>query len=29
MPYARHLEQAALPSVDRIVAAAEEVVGHG
>jgi pyruvate dehydrogenase E1 component beta subunit len=29
IPYARHLELAALPSVERIVAAAEEVVGHG
>ncbi|HET6818063.1 MAG TPA: alpha-ketoacid dehydrogenase subunit beta [Mycobacteriales bacterium] len=30
MPYARQLEQAALPSVERIVAAAREVVGtHG
>jgi pyruvate dehydrogenase E1 component beta subunit len=27
MPYPKHLEQAALPSVDRIVAAAREVVG--
>jgi pyruvate dehydrogenase E1 component beta subunit len=29
IPYARHLELAALPSVEQIVAAAEEVVGHG
>jgi pyruvate dehydrogenase E1 component beta subunit len=29
VPYARHLELAALPSVERIVAAAEEAVGHG
>ncbi len=30
VPYARHLEQAALPSVDRVVAAAREAVGtHG
>jgi pyruvate dehydrogenase E1 component beta subunit len=29
IPYARHLELAALPSVERIVAAAEEVVGGG
>ncbi len=29
IPYARHLELAALPSVERIVAAAEEAVGHG
>jgi pyruvate dehydrogenase E1 component beta subunit len=29
VPYARHLELAALPSVDRVVAAAEEVVGGG
>jgi pyruvate dehydrogenase E1 component beta subunit len=29
IPYARHLELAALPSVDQIVAAAEEVVGGG
>lgn len=30
VPYAHHLEQAALPSVDRIVAAAREAVGaHG
>ncbi len=29
IPYARHLELAALPSVERIVAAAEEVVAHG
>ena len=30
IPYARHLEQAALPSVDRIVAAARRAVGsHG
>jgi pyruvate dehydrogenase E1 component beta subunit len=29
IPYARHLELAALPSVERIVVAAEEVVGHG
>jgi pyruvate dehydrogenase E1 component beta subunit len=29
IPYARHLELAALPSVERIVDAAEEVVGHG
>jgi pyruvate dehydrogenase E1 component beta subunit len=29
IPYARHLEIAALPSVERIVAAAEEVVGGG
>jgi pyruvate dehydrogenase E1 component beta subunit len=28
MPYARHLELAALPSADRIVAAVHEVVGH-
>jgi pyruvate dehydrogenase E1 component beta subunit len=30
MPYAKHLEQAALPSVDRVVEAARELVGaHG
>ena len=30
VPYARHLEQAALPSVERVVAAAREAVGaHG
>jgi pyruvate dehydrogenase E1 component beta subunit len=29
VPYARHLELAALPSVERVVAAAEEVVGGG
>ncbi|GAA4373467.1 alpha-ketoacid dehydrogenase subunit beta [Agromyces bauzanensis] len=29
VPYARHLEQAALPSVERVVAAAREVVGPG
>ena len=29
IPYARHLELAALPSIERIVAAAEEVVAHG
>lgn len=28
IPYAKHLEDAALPSVDRIVAAAEELVHH-
>jgi pyruvate dehydrogenase E1 component beta subunit len=29
IPYAKHLEDAALPSVERIVAAAREVLGHG
>ncbi|GLI28598.1 pyruvate dehydrogenase subunit beta [Agromyces rhizosphaerae] len=29
VPYARHLEQAALPSAERVVAAAREVVGAG
>ncbi len=29
IPYARHLEQAALPGLDRVVAAAEEAVGRG
>ena len=29
IPYARHLEEAALPSVDRIVAAVDSVVHHG
>ena len=29
IPYPRHLEQAALPSVDRVVAAGLEVAGHG
>ena len=29
MPYARHLELAALPSVDRVVAAAREAVHAG
>jgi pyruvate dehydrogenase E1 component beta subunit len=29
MPYAKHLEQAALPQVDKIVAAVERVVGEG
>ena len=30
IPYARHLEQAALPSVERVVAAARKAVGgHG
>jgi pyruvate dehydrogenase E1 component beta subunit len=30
IPYAKHLEDAALPSIDGIVAAAREVVGsHG
>jgi pyruvate dehydrogenase E1 component beta subunit len=28
-PYARDLERAALPSVERVVAAAREAVGHG
>jgi pyruvate dehydrogenase E1 component beta subunit len=27
IPYAKHLEDAALPSVERVVAAAREVVG--
>ena len=29
IPYPRHLEQAALPSVERVVAAGREVAGHG
>jgi len=29
IPYARHLERAALPSVERVVEAAEDVVGSG
>jgi pyruvate dehydrogenase E1 component beta subunit len=29
MPYAAHLEAAALPSVERIVTAAEETLAHG
>lgn len=29
MPYARHMEEAALPLVDTIIAAAQRMVGHG